>query len=85
MTKDVGTLENLPAVYVLDPHVLELLFARLFARCSLPAKIVDCNEFPAILQYLNKQMTIWVPESQKTLAWWVDRTYEENLLRYWSV
>ncbi|KAF7915839.1 uncharacterized protein EAE98_010919 [Botrytis deweyae] len=68
MIKDEETLENLPDEYVLDPYVLELLFVRLFARCSLPVKLIECDEFRAILYYLNKQTAIWVPDSQKTLT-----------------
>ena len=38
--------------------------------------MVECPEFVALLQYINKDVTTWLPSSHSTIKEWVIRQYE---------
>ncbi|PQE02983.1 Ribonuclease H protein [Rutstroemia sp. NJR-2017a BVV2] len=75
---DEAALDLLPDAYVIEPHMLEVLFVRLFARCSLSFHLIECDEFRAMLSYINKQTDIWLPSCSKTVSKWIHRTYDEH-------
>lgn len=64
--------------YVFDPHVLEQLLVRWFARANISLRMIECEEFRAIITFLNNQVTEWCLTSYKTLETWITRTFEEE-------
>ncbi len=59
--------EPVPEKYALDPHVLELLFVRWFAKGAVPLSIIECEEFRALLAYINRDINTWLPSSAETI------------------
>jgi hypothetical protein len=44
--------------YIIDPQITKLLIVRLFARYNLSLNLIECDEFRALLTYLNKDVEI---------------------------
>ena len=51
----------------LNPAEFEILFVRWIARCSIPFRIVECEEFRAMITYFNKTCDEWLPTSDTTI------------------
>jgi hypothetical protein len=47
-------------LYRIDPHVLELLFVRWFARGSIPFTMIEYKEFWTLLAYINRDIDAWL-------------------------
>ena len=54
----------------------EILFIKWIARCSIPFRIVECDEFRAMIQHINETCDKWLPQSHSTITDWVIRTFE---------
>lgn len=65
-------------VISLDPSQFEILFVRWIASCSIPFRIVECEEFRALLQYINHTCDEWLPTSHTTVKDWVIRTFRQE-------
>ncbi len=70
--------EPVPEKYALDPHVLELLFVRWFAKGAVPLSTIECEEFRALLAYINRDIDTWLPSSAETIKKWVLRTFNDQ-------
>jgi len=41
---------------LLDRDILEVLYICFIAACNMPLRLVECQEFRALLSYLNKDV-----------------------------
>lgn len=55
----------------LDPAQFEYLFVRWVARCSIPFRMVECEEFRAMAQYINDTCDEWLPQSHNKVREWL--------------
>jgi hypothetical protein len=52
---------------------------RLLTRCNLSLNLIECDEFRALLTYLNQDLADWLPASKKTITQWVLRTVDDQI------
>jgi hypothetical protein len=52
--------EDQKTEYIIDLHVLELLFVHWFARGAVPLTIIKCKEFWTLLIYISKDIDSWL-------------------------
>jgi hypothetical protein len=57
----------------LDPDTLEQLYVNFIASCNQSLLLVECEEFQALLYYLNAEIDNWLPRSATTATKWVQR------------
>jgi hypothetical protein len=62
-----------------EPHIAELLIVRLLTRCNLSLNIIECDEFRALLTYLNQDIANWLPAAKMTITTWVLRTVDDQI------
>ena len=61
--------------HIVDPYIMELLYTRWIARCHLPLKMIECDEFRALFTYINKDAASYLPSNSRTVKDWIARTY----------
>jgi hypothetical protein len=60
----------------IDGAHLEILYIRWITACGVPFRMVEIEEFRALLLYLNPHIDTFLPSSHSTIRQWVIRTYE---------
>jgi hypothetical protein len=65
-------------LYHIDPHVLELLFVRWFARGLIPFTMIDYEEFRTLLAYINYDIDAWLLGLANTVKEWILCAYKEH-------
>ena len=60
----------------IDIDQFEILFVKWIARYSIPFRIVECEEFRAMIKHINKTCDEWLPRSHSIVKEWVVRTFE---------
>lgn len=52
----------------IDTTQFEILFVRWIARCSVPLRMVECEEFRALIRFINDSCDEWLPQSHNTVT-----------------
>jgi hypothetical protein len=68
---------TIPEHIELDGNVVEVLLVKLLSACSLPLRIVECQEFQDFVTYLNHDINQYLPRSHHTIRTWVMRQRDE--------
>ena len=53
--------------HIIDPYIIELLYTRWIARCHLPLKMIECDEFRALFTYINKDAASYLLSNSRTV------------------
>jgi hypothetical protein len=64
-----------------DVAQFEVLFVRWIARRSIPLRMVECEEFRALIRLINDTSEEWLPQSHTTITEWVVRTFQSEKVR----
>lgn len=62
----------------LDPGTLEQLFVKWITSCNISFRMVERDEFRALLQYLNPNINTWLPATHNTIHGWIMRTFQQE-------
>jgi hypothetical protein len=71
-TEDIGSL---------DGALLEVLYIRWITTCGIAFRMVEIEEFRALLLYLNPAIDNYLPSSHTTIQLWTIRTYTAEKVR----
>jgi hypothetical protein len=51
----------------IDPDVLKKLYINFLASCNKPFRLVECPAFRSLLDFLNKDVKVWLPNSANVI------------------